>query len=440
MAAAASIVTPLLALAEPAGVSAPDTAWMLVSTALVLLMTPALGFFYGGMVRKKSALNTMMMSVASLGVVGLVWALGGYTIAFAGGSPLVGGLAHLGLRDVGLEAKGTIPHLLFMAYQATFAIITAALISGAIVERMRFGAYLLFIALWTLVVYAPVAHWVWGGGWLSGLGVLDYAGGTVVHVNAGAAAVVAALVLRPRRDYGRQALLPHNVPYVLLGAALLWFGWFGFNGGSALAANGAAALAFVNTFLAPCAALVAWMTLDLLRTGRTTAVGAATGIVVGLVAVTPAAGFVAPGSAILIGALAALPSYGAILWRSRTGLDDSLDVAAAHGVGGATGALLTGVFAQAAWGGADGFLGGDAGRVGVQALGVLAGLAYSAGATFVLLRALGAVVPLRAESRDEAVGLDVTQHGEEAYTDGEGAVLVRQPPASQPVLEPALES
>ena len=243
-------------IAQSAEPSAPDTVWMLVSTALVLLMTPALAFFYGGLVRAKNALNTMMMSVASLGIVGLTWALVAYSLAFGRGTGVVGGLEFLGLENVGLEAKGSIPHLLFMAYQATFAIITAALISGAIVERMRFGPYLAFIALWTVVVYAPAAHWVWGGGWLGSLGVLDYAGGTVVHVNAASAALAAALVLRPRRDYGRQALLPHNVPYVLLGAALLWFGWFGFNAGSALGANKAAALAFVNTFLAPAATLV----------------------------------------------------------------------------------------------------------------------------------------------------------------------------------------
>src|ERR671914_821763 len=233
-----------------------DTAWMLISTALVLLMTPALAFFYGGLVRSKNALNTMMMSFISLGFVGVLWALFGYSLAFSTGSNWIGDTSNFFLSGVNLDPKGTIPHALFMAYQGTFAIITAALISGAIVERKRFGPYLIFIALWTLFVYAPVAHWVWGGGWLGKLGVLDYAGGTVVHVNAGAAALVAALVLRPRKDYGRQALLPHNVPYVVLGASLLWFGWFGFNGGSALAANRGAALAFVNTMLAPAATLV----------------------------------------------------------------------------------------------------------------------------------------------------------------------------------------
>jgi Amt family ammonium transporter len=414
----------MIAPPAPLEPSAPDTVWMLVSTALVLLMTPALAFFYGGLVRVKNALNTMMMSVASLGVVGLVWALVAYSLAFGKGSSAIGGFEYLGLSNVGLDAKGSIPHLLFMAYQASFAIITAALISGAIVERMRFGPYLAFIALWTIVVYAPAAHWVWGGGWLGTLGVLDFAGGTVVHVNAASAALVAAIVLKPRRDYGRQALLPHSVPYVLLGAALLWFGWFGFNAGSALGANRVAALAFVNTFLAPAATLVAWMIIDLARTGRATAVGAATGIVVGLVAVTPAAGLVSPLGAMAIGAIAAPLSYFAILWRSRTALDDSLDVVAAHGVGGASGAILTGVFASTAWGGSPGLVDGNVKQVGLQLIGLLVVAAYSGVATFALVKLVSVVAAVRSDQRGEAIGLDITQHGEEAYTRGEGAVLV----------------
>src|SRR5882762_9856922 len=271
----------MLAAAQDAPVAAAsaivpaDTAWMLVSTALVLLMTPACGFFYGGLVRAKNALNTMMMCVGSLAVVGVTWALVGYTLAFSGTGRWIGGLGHLFLNGVGLDAHGSIPHLLFMAYQGTFAVVTAVLIAGAVVERMRFGAYLAFIAVWSLVVYAPVAHWVWGGGWLGQLGVLDYAGGTVVHINAGVAATVAAMLVGQRKDFGRQAVLPHNVPFVLLGSILLYFGWFGFNAGSALAANGAAALAFTNTLLAPMAALAVWMSLDAYRTGRVTAVGAA---------------------------------------------------------------------------------------------------------------------------------------------------------------------
>jgi len=415
----------------PAEMSAPDTVWMLVATALVLLMTPALGFFYGGLVRAKNALNTMMMSVAALGVAGIVWALLGYSLAFAEGNGFIGGTGYALLRGVGLETRGTIPHLLFMAYQGTFAIITAALISGAIVERKRFGPYLVFIALWTLGVYAPVAHWVWGGGWLGRLGVLDYAGGTVVHVNAGAAALIAAILIRPRKDYARQAILPHNVPYAILGASLLWFGWFGFNGGSALGVNHGAVLAFVNTMLAPAATLLAWMLIDLARTNRTTAVGAATGIVVGLVAITPAAGFVSPRAAMAIGALAAVPSYFGILWRSRTRLDDSLDVVAAHGLGGATGALLTGVFATAAAGGTDGLLAGNPRQVLIQALGIAAAMVYSGVATAILLKVIGLAMPLRSQGRDEAIGMDITQHGEEAYTHGEGAVLVVQGTTSE---------
>ena len=329
-----------------------DTAWMLISTALVLLMTPALAFFYGGLVRSKNALNTMMMSFVSLGFVGVLWAL---DRVFAGAdAPATTGWATCrwpSCSGVGLEATGaivpiTIPHVLYMAFQATFCIITAALISGAIVERMRFSAYVAFIALWSVVVYAPLAHWVWGGGWLADMGALDFAGGTVVHVNAGVAALVAALVVGKRQEYPSSSLLPHNVPFVLLGAGLLWFGWFGFNAGSALAASPIAALAFVTTMLAPAATLVVWTFLDAIRSGKPTAVGGATAIVVGLVAITPAAGSSARSTRSLLGAIAAVPSYIALQIRARTNLDDSLDVVAAHGVGGTVGALLTGVFAD----------------------------------------------------------------------------------------------
>ena len=403
-----------------------DTAWMLVSTALVLLMTPALAFFYGGLVRNKNSLNTMMMSFVALGVVGVTWALAAYSLAFSDGGPFLGGLANIGLHGVGTEAKGTIPHVLFMAYQASFAIITAALISGAVVERMRFGPYVAFITLWTLLVYAPVAHWVWGGGWLMSRGALDFAGGTVVHINAGVSAVVAALVLGSRKDYGRTAVLPHNVPFVLLGAGLLWFGWFGFNGGSALAANGLAGLAFTNTFLAPAAALVAWTLLDYFRTGKATAVGGATGIVVGLVAVTPAAGFISPLSALILGAVAPFPSYFMIQLRSRTRIDDSLDVFAGHGVGGLTGALLTGVLAQKLWNpaGSDGLFFGNPHQLAVQALACLSAAAYAGIMTFAILKGLGLVMSLRAVPRIEGVGMDLSQHGEEAYASGEGSILV----------------
>ncbi|HEX7337546.1 MAG TPA: ammonium transporter [Gemmatimonadales bacterium] len=428
----------LLALqdAAPPSIAPADTAWMLISTALVLLMTPALAFFYGGLVRNKNSLNTMMMSFVALGVVGVTWAVAAYSLAFSEGGPLIGSLANFGLSGVGVEAKGTIPHVLFMAYQGTFAIITAALISGAVVERMRFGPYLAFAALWSILVYAVLAHWGFGGGWLIENGTLDFAGGTVVHINAGISALVAALVLGSRKDYGRQAVLPHNVPFVLLGAGLLWFGWFGFNGGSALAANELAGLAFTNTFLAPMATLVVWTLLDYFRTGRATAVGAATGIVVGLVAITPAAGFVSPSNALVLGAVAALPSYFMIQLRSRTRIDDSLDVFAGHGIGGLTGALLTGVLAQKAWNSAgnDGLLYGNAHQLAIQALACLSAALYAAAMTFVILKALGLVMALRAVPKVEGIGMDVSQHGEEAYASGEGSILV--PPEAALVPEP----
>ena len=419
-----------------------DTAWMLIATALVLLMTPALAFFYGGLVRSKHTLNTMMMSFISLGFVGVVWALLGYSLAFTGGNAVIGDLSNAFLRGVGLEAKGTIPHVLFMGFQATFAIITAALISGSIVERMRFSAYTAFITLWVLAVYAPIAHWVWGGGWLAQWGALDFAGGTVVHVNAAAAAVVAAVVLGKRSDYGSSSLLPHNVPFVLLGAGLLWFGWFGFNAGSALAASPIAGLAFITTMLAPAATLVVWTFLDVMRSGKATAVGAATAIVVGLVAITPAAGFINPMNAILLGAIAAVPSYFALQLRAKTSLDDSLDVLAAHGVGGTVGALLTGVFAEKAINGvADGLLYGNPRQLLIQGVAVIAAWVYSGTISFVLLKLVNVVLPIRATKTEEMEGLDVTQHGEEAYIHdggldaairGEGAAA-----ASGLVAEPA---
>ena len=398
-----------------------DTAWMLISTALVLLMTPALAFFYGGLVRSKNALNTMMMSFISLGFVGVLWAVVGYSLALTAGNNWLGDLSLAFLNGVGLDAMGavvpiTIPHALYMAFQATFCIITAALISGAIVERMRFSAYLIFICLWSLVVYAPVAHWVWGGGWLADMGAWDFAGGTVVHVNAGAAALVAAFVVGKRSDYGHASILPHNIPTVLLGAGLLWFGWFGFNAGSALAASPIAGLAFVTTMLAPAATLIVWTFLDMLRSGKPTAVGCATAIVVGLVAITPAAGFISPMSAIVLGAIAAVPSYLALIIRSKTSLDDSLDVVAAHGVGGTVGALLTGVFADKALNGVfDGALHGNPGQVGIQAVAVLTAIVYSGGMSFILLKLISLFIPLRASTADESTGLDVTMHGEEAY-------------------------
>ena len=418
-----------------------DTAWMLISTALVLLMTPALAFFYGGLARSKNALNTMMMSFISLGFVAVAWALIGYTLAFSGTNSWIGDLSNVFLTGVGLEAKGTIPHMLFMAFQGTFCIITAALISGAIIERMRFSAYVAFITIWAIAIYAPIAHWVWGGGWLAQLGAWDFAGGTVVHVNAAAAAFVAALVIGKRTDYGSSSILPHNVPFALLGAGLLWFGWFGFNAGSALAASPQAGLAFVTTMLAPAATLVVWTIIDMVRTGKPTSVGCATAIVVGLVAVTPAAGYISPLSALALGAIAAVPSYFGILLRSKTSLDDSLDVVAAHGLGGTVGALLTGVFAEKTLNGAfDGALFGNPGQVALQGAAVLGAMLYSGAGTFVVLKLIGLVMPLRATASEEATGLDITAHGEEAYAAIGGsspAIEEAAKGATQPVFKPA---
>jgi len=414
-------------------VNATDTLFVILGTALVLLMTPALALFYGGLVRAKSILNTMMMSLVALGLVGLLWAVLGYSLAFAPGNEAVGGLGHALLRGVDLQLRSgkTIPHLLYFMYQGTFAIITAALISGAIVERMRFSAYLAFLGAWTLLVYSPVAHWAWGGGWMERLGILDFAGGTVVHITAGTAAWVAAVMVGPRHDHGRQAFLPHNVPMMLTGAALLWFGWVGFNGGSALAVNGTAVQATVNTVLAPIAAVVTWMALELRRSGRATAVGAGTAIVVGLVAITPGCGFVSPLGALAIGALTAIPCQLAIHWRPRTALDDALDVVGAHGTGGVVGALLTGVFTTTAWGGPAGLLEGAPRQLGLQALGVVAVMAWTAVATWGILATIRRVVPLRVTARDEAAGLDVGEHGEEGYGDGEGAILVLDTPTAR---------
>jgi len=411
----------------PPTLSGGDTAWMLIATALVLLMTPALAFFYGGLVRSKNALNTMMMSFISLGFVSLAWAFIGYSLAFTPGNNWIGDTSAFFLKGVGMDlpigiSTALIPHSLFMCFQATFCIITAALISGAIVERMRFSAYVLFITLWSVAVYAPIAHWVWGGGWLADMGALDFAGGTVVHVNAAVAAFVAVLCVGPRRDYKSAALMPHNVPFVLLGAGLLWFGWFGFNAGSAVAANGSAGLAFTTTMLAPAGTLVVWTLLDAMRQGKATAVGAATAIVVGLVAVTPAAGHISPMNAILLGAIAAVPSYFTLIIRAKTSLDDSLDVLAAHGVGGTVGALLTGVFAEKSLNGlADGLLYGNPAQLGIQATAVAAAIVYSGVVSFILLKVVGLIFPLRATAESESEGLDTTAHGEEAYVHAGGS-------------------
>jgi ammonium transporter, Amt family len=404
-----------------------DTAWMLVATALVLMMTPALGLFYAGLVRSKNTLNTFMMCLAAIAVATVTWAAIGYSLAFSEGGGFMGGFDYLFLHDVTFAPRegSTIPHLLFFAFQATFCIITTALISGAVVERMRFGAFLLFAALWSVLVYAVLAHWAFGPGWLFERGTLDFAGGVPVEMGSGFSALAAALVVGARKDYGRQALLPHNAVYVLLGAGLLWFGWFGFNGGSGFNTGQNSVLAFTNTLLTPAATLLTWFALDALRGRRATAIGAATAIIVGCVAITPAGGFVSPGFAMLLGALAALPCYAVITYRTRTGVDETLDVLAAHGVAGFTGILFIGFFAQLSWNGiADGWVFGSLEQLGDQALAALAAPAYAFTVTYVLLRLLGALMPLRATEHEEALGMDVIQHGEEAYVTGEGAILV----------------
>jgi Amt family ammonium transporter len=420
-------MTDMAVLAQVARVDTGDTAWMLAATALVLMMTPALGLFYAGLVRSKNTLNTFMMCIAAIAVATVTWALVGYSLAFDGTGDLIGGLNNLGLHDVTFAPREgtTIPELLFFAFQATFCIITTALISGAVVERMRFGPFLVFAALWSVLVYAVMAHWAFGGGWLLERGTLDFAGGVPVEMGSGFSALAAALVVGARKDYGRQALLPHNAVYVLLGAGLLWFGWFGFNGGSGFSTGNPSVLAFTNTLLCPAATLTVWFGLDAIRGRQVTAIGAATAIIVGCVGITPAGGYVSPGWALLLGALVALPCYAVILWRPRTRVDETLDVLAAHGIAGFTGILFIGFFAQVGWNGvSDGILYGNAGQLLDQVLAALAAPAYAFGATYVLLRLIGIVMPLRGPEREEALGMDVTHHGEEAYATGEGAILV----------------
>lgn len=414
-------------LGAVAGVDTGDTAWMLIATALVLLMTPALGLFYAGLVRSKNTLNTFMMCVAAIAVAMVTWALVGYSLAFDGTGSLIGGLDYVGLHGVDFAPREgtTIPHLVFMAFQATFCIITVALISGAVVERMRFGAFLVFAALWSVLVYAVLAHWAFGGGWLAAGGTLDFAGGVPVEMASGFSALAAALVVGTRKDYGRQALLPHNAVYVLLGAGLLWFGWFGFNGGSGFSTGDNSVLAFVNTLLTPACALVTWFILDLIRGRKVTAIGAATAIIVGCVLITPAGGYISPGWAMVLGFVGALPCYIAIVWRPRTRVDETLDVLAAHGIAGFTGILFIGFAAQISWNGlSDGLFYGNAAQLWDQVLAAIVAPAYAFTVTFILLKLLGAIMPLRASEHDEAIGMDVTYHGEEAYASGEGAILV----------------
>jgi Amt family ammonium transporter len=417
----------LLIIAQAAEVDTGDTAWMLAATALVLLMTPALGVFYAGLVRAKNSLNTFMMCISAIAIAGVTWALVGYSLAFDGTGDLIGGLNYAGLHDVTFEPRDgtTIPHLVFMAFQATFCIITVALISGAVVERMRFGAWMIFAAVWSIAVYAVMAHWAFGGGWLIEGGTLDFAGGVPVEMGSGFSALAAALVVGARKDYGRQALLPHNSIYALLGAGMLWFGWFGFNGGSGFSTGNPGVLAFTNTLLTPACSLITWFILDLLRGRKVTAVGAATAIIVGCVLITPAGGFVSPGWAMALGFFGALPCYAVIVLRPRTRVDETLDVLAAHGIAGFTGILFIGFFAQQNWNGiSDGLIYGNASQLGDQALAALAAPVYAFVMTYVLLRVIGALMPLRVSEHEEALGMDTVQHGEEAYPTGEGAILV----------------
>jgi Amt family ammonium transporter len=396
-----------------------DTGWVLGSAALVLFMTPGLALFYGGLVRSKNVLGTMMQSVAAIAIVSIVWVLAGYTLAFGpdvGG--VIGGLAHLGFRGVGETAHAlapTVPESAFAAFQMMFAVITPALIAGAFAERVRFGGYVMFVALWSLIVYAPLAHWVWGGGFLGadGIGALDFAGGTVVHISAGAAALAAALYVGQRRGYPRGNFAPHNVPMVVLGAGILWFGWFGFNAGSALGANGLASSAFLATHLGAAGAMIGWLVPERLRHGKATAVGGATGAVAGLVAITPAAGFVRPVPALLIGLAGGAVCFAAVGLKSRLGYDDSLDAVGVHMVGGLVGALLTGVFASLAVNPA----GADGGWMQIGRQGAAAGitLAFSFGATWAILKLVDRLVGFRLPAEAEDSGVDVAEHGETAY-------------------------
>ncbi|MCC6551882.1 MAG: ammonium transporter [Polyangiaceae bacterium] len=396
-----------------------DTAWLLVSSALVLFMTPGLALFYGGMVRRKNVLATLMHSFAALAIVTVQWVVIGYSLSFgASRGGLIGGLDYVGLRGLASEAKGTVPHLAFVAFQMMFAVITPALIAGAFAERMRFPAYAAFVLLWSTLVYDPVCHWVWAEeGWLLGMGALDFAGGTVVHLAAGVSALVCAIVMGKRTGYPHERHAPHNLTMTLTGAGILWFGWFGFNAGSALASGGLAALALVDTHVAAAAGACAWVIVEWAQRGKPTALGIASGLVAGLVGITPAAGFVAPWAAAVIGALAGAACYAAVVSKERLGYDDSLDAFGVHGVGGLLGALLTGVFAERAINeaGRDGVIAGNAGQMVPQLAGIAAVGAYAAVVTLALLKLIDKVIGLRVEVPDEREGLDSTEHGETGY-------------------------
>ncbi len=398
-----------------------DTAFMLMATAMVMLMTPGLALFYGGMVRSKNVLSTLLQGFICLGVVTIIWVLYGYSMAFGTDvNGLIGGMDFLLLRGVGAEPMegSTIPHLVFCAFQLMFAVITPALITGAFAERIKFSAFLLFTVLWTTFVYFPICHWVWGGGWISNHGGLDFAGGTVIHINSGAAALVAALLIGKRKGWGREAIHPHNLGMTLLGAGLLWFGWFGFNAGSALAADGIAAIALMTTQVAAGCGALAWLFAEWFKQGKPTILGAASGAIAGLVAITPGAGYVSPASAIIIGLAGGVICYAAVLVKNRLGYDDALDVVGIHGVGGLWGALATGMFASLAVnpGGADGLFFGNAKLLLTQAVDAGATIIYSVVVSFIILKGIDLVIGLRVDIDDEIQGLDISQHSEIGYT------------------------
>ncbi|MFO0747942.1 MAG: ammonium transporter [Myxococcota bacterium] len=403
-----------------------DTAWMLVSTALVMLMTPGLALFYGGMVQQRNVLSTFMHSFFALGIVTVVWVVVGYSLAFAPdvGGGLVGGFDFAFFKGVGVDAAPnapTIPHIVYALYQCMFAIITPALISGAYAERIKFSSYMLFTLLWSLLVYAPLAHWVWApDGWLFKMGALDFAGGTVVHLSSGVSALVAALVLGKRLGYPNVRHQPHNLTMTLIGAGLLWFGWFGFNGGSALASNGLAGLAFGNTHIAAAVGALSWGFVEYLRIKKVTMLGVASGLVAGLVAITPAAGYVSPAAAMAIGLLAGVVCYGGVMLKARFGYDDALDAFGVHGVGGMLGALLTGFFAEKVWNGAgnDGVLAGNGSLMIAQLAGIGAAAAFAGVLTWLLLKGIDLVIGLRVTSDEEREGLDTNLHGESGYALG----------------------
>jgi len=408
----------------PPKVDSGDTTWLLISSALVMLMTPGLALFYGGMVRAKNVLGTIMQSFIALGVISIQWVLYGYSLAFGPDiGHVIGSLGWIGLKGVGLDPNpdyaATVPHQAFMIFQMMFAVITPALITGAFAERFKFKTYLVFLILWATFVYDPLAHWVWGtGGWIRNLGALDFAGGLVVHISSGIAALAAALVVGKRKGYGEEPLPPHNLTLTLLGAALLWFGWFGFNGGSAVASGSLATSAFVVTHISTAAAALSWMIAEWAYRGEPTVLGAASGAVAGLVAITPASGFVGPVSAILIGAGAGVACYFAINLKAKLGYDDSLDVVGVHGVGGTLGALATGLFASKAINAAgnNGLFFGNPSLVGIQALSVVSALIYSFVMTLIILKVLDWTMGLRVSEEHEINGLDVSQHGESGYS------------------------